>query len=107
MMKHGKSRFGYKLSIKVDKKYEFIRRTEIDPASRHDSQRFDKVFVRAMRAGTSMLIAVIHPGTAKPRSGKGLSEAVQRKGKRNKRVVDVMSLSVLGLSAVRLIFDVR
>jgi len=42
--KHGKSYFGYKLSINVDKKYKFIRKIETDTASTHDSQHFEKVF---------------------------------------------------------------
>ena len=42
--KHGKSHFGYKLSINVDKKYKIIRRIETDTASTHDSQHFDNVF---------------------------------------------------------------
>ncbi len=40
--KHGKSYFGYKLSINVDKKHESIRKIETDTASTHDSQHFDK-----------------------------------------------------------------
>ncbi len=42
--RHGKSHFGYKLSINVDKKYKIIRRIETDTASMHDSQHFDNVF---------------------------------------------------------------
>ncbi len=42
--KHGKSTFGYKLSINVDKKYKIIRKIETDTASTHDSQHFDNVF---------------------------------------------------------------
>ena len=42
--KHGKSHFGYKLSVGVDKKYKIIRKIETDTASTHDSQQFDNVF---------------------------------------------------------------
>jgi IS5 family transposase len=42
--KHGKSHFGYKLSINVDTKYKIIRKIETDTASTHDSQHFDNVF---------------------------------------------------------------
>ena len=42
--KHGKSHFGYKLSINVDNKHKIIRRIETDTASTHDSQHFDNVF---------------------------------------------------------------
>lgn len=39
--KHGKSYFGYKLSVNVDNKYKLIRKFETDTASTHDSQHFD------------------------------------------------------------------
>jgi len=42
--KHGKRHFGYKLSINVHKKYNFIRKIETDTACTHDSQHFDNVF---------------------------------------------------------------
>lgn len=42
--KHGKSHFGYKLSINVDKRYKSIRKIETDTANTHDSQHFDNVF---------------------------------------------------------------
>ena len=42
--KHGKSHFGYKLSINVVKKYKIIRKIETDTASTHDSQHFENVF---------------------------------------------------------------
>lgn len=41
--KHGKSHYGYKLSINVDKRYKVIRKIETDTASTHDSQHFDAV----------------------------------------------------------------
>ena len=42
--KHGKSYFGFKLSVNVDKKYKVIRKIETETASTHDSQHFDTVF---------------------------------------------------------------
>ena len=42
--KPGKSHFGYKLSVNVDKQYKLIRKIETDTARTHDSQHFDKVF---------------------------------------------------------------
>ncbi len=41
--KHGKSHFGFKLSVNVDKKYRMIRKIETGTASIHDSQHFDAV----------------------------------------------------------------
>jgi len=37
--KHGKSYFGYKLSVNIDKKYKLIRKIVTDTASTHDSHR--------------------------------------------------------------------
>lgn len=42
--KHGKSYFGYKLSVNVDGRYKFIRRLRTDTASVHDSCHFEDVF---------------------------------------------------------------
>ena len=41
--KHGKSHYGYKLSINMDKRYKVIRKLETDTASTHDSRHFDTV----------------------------------------------------------------
>ncbi|UTW12085.1 IS5 family transposase [Marinobacterium rhizophilum] len=41
--KHGKSHFGYKLSINVDKRYKIIREFKPDTASVHDSRHFEQV----------------------------------------------------------------
>ena len=39
--KHGKSYYGYKLSVCVDRKHKLIRRLKTDTASTHDSQHFE------------------------------------------------------------------
>ncbi|WP_284411602.1 IS5 family transposase [Acidovorax sp. SUPP2539] len=41
--KHGKSHFGYKLSVSVDLKHGFIRRLATGTASEHDGRHFDEV----------------------------------------------------------------
>ncbi len=40
---HGKSHFGYKLSISVDRRYKVIPCIQIGSASTHDSQHFEAV----------------------------------------------------------------
>ena len=42
--KHGKSTFGYKLSVNVDKKHKFIRKIMTDTASTGDGCHFETVF---------------------------------------------------------------
>lgn len=39
--KHGKSHYGYKLSVNIDKEHKFIRKIVTDTASTHDSQHFE------------------------------------------------------------------
>ena len=41
--KHGKSYFGYKLSVNVDKKHKFIRKIVTDTAKTNDSLHFERV----------------------------------------------------------------
>ncbi|QIK38305.1 IS5 family transposase [Caldichromatium japonicum] len=41
--KHGKSHYGYKLTVNVDKRYKFIRKIVTDTTSTHDSQHFEAV----------------------------------------------------------------
>jgi len=41
--KHGKSYFGYKNHIGVDKRFKFVRKYAVTPANRHDSQVFRDV----------------------------------------------------------------
>lgn len=84
-MKHGKSHFGYKLSINVDKKYKIIRRIETDTASTHDSQHFDNVFDTS---NTSPDVYADRGYRSEEREAwlkvNGFRNQIQRKGKRNK-----------------------
>jgi len=41
--KHGKSYFGYKLSVNADRRYKLIRKIETDTARVHDGQHFEVV----------------------------------------------------------------
>jgi IS5 family transposase len=72
--KHGKSHFGYKLSINVDRKYKVIRQIETDTASTNDSQHFERSSIRATRAGTSMPIEAIRLRSASVAQGKWFPE---------------------------------
>lgn len=83
--KHGKSHFGYKLSINVDKKHKIIRRIETDTASTHDCQHFDNVF------DTSNTSRDVYADRGYPSEEREdwlkaneYRNQIQRKGKRNK-----------------------
>lgn len=87
--KHGKSHFGYKLSINVDKKYKLIRQIETDTARTHDSQHFDKVLDTA---NTSRDVYADRGYPSAEREAwlkeNGFRNQIQRKGHRNKPLSD-------------------
>ncbi len=87
--KHGKSHFGYKLSINVDKKHKFIRKIETDKASTHDSQHFDKV-LDAHNTRRDVYADRGYPSEDREAWLKenGFRNQIQRKGKRNKPLSD-------------------
>ena len=83
--KHGKSYFGYKLSINVDRNTKIIRRIATDTASTHDSQHFDNVF------DTSNTSRDVYADRGYPSDEReawlkanGFRNQIQRKGQRNK-----------------------
>lgn len=83
--KHGKSHFGYKLSINVDKKYKFIRRLETDTARTHDSQHFDTVF-DANNTSRNVYADRGYPSETREAwlKANDFCNQIQRKGRRNK-----------------------
>lgn len=83
--KHGKSNFGFKLSVNVDKKYKVIRKIATGTASTHDSQHFDAVLDQS-NTSRDVYAEWGYPSEARERQLKeaGLRNHIQRKGKRNK-----------------------
>ena len=60
--KHGKSYFGYKISVDVDKRYKLIRKVVTDTASTHDSQHFDAVLsIAKSRARVDHVFGALSP----------------------------------------------
>ena len=45
--KHGRSHYGYKNHLSIDRRHKFVRRYTVSDAARHDSQEFDAVLDRA------------------------------------------------------------
>ncbi len=83
--KHGKSYFGYKLSVNVDAKYKLIRKFETDTASTHDSQHFDKVFDTG-NTSRDVYADRGYPSEAREAllKQRGYRSRIQRKGHANK-----------------------
>lgn len=83
--KHGKSHFGYKLSVNADRKYKFIRKIETDTASTHDSQHFEAVIDTA---NTSRDVYADRGYPSEEREAwlkeNGYWNRIQRKGHRSK-----------------------
>lgn len=83
--KHGKSHFGYKLSVNADKRYKLIRKLETDTASVHDSHHFDTVLDGDNN--TSRDVYADKGYTSKARDAQlkaqGYRNHIQRKGVRN------------------------
>ncbi len=83
--KHGKSHFGYKLSVNVDRKYKVIRKIETGTASTHDSQHFEAVIDPA---NTSRDVYADRGYPSEEREAwlkeNGYRNRIQRKGNRNK-----------------------
>ena len=83
--KHGKSYFGFKFSVNVDKKYKVIRKIETGTASTHDSQHFDSVLDQG-NTSRDVYANRGYPSEARENKLKaaGFRNHIQRKGKRNK-----------------------
>jgi len=83
--KHGKSHFGFKLSVNVDKKYKVIRKIETGTASTHDTQHFDPVLDES-NTSRDVYADRGYPSGAREAKLKaeGFRNHIQRKGKRNK-----------------------
>jgi len=83
--KHGKSHFGYKLSVSVDNKYKVIRRIVTDTASTHDSKHFEAV-LDPHNTSADVYADRGYPSQEREQwlKDKGFRNHIQRKGQRNK-----------------------
>ena len=84
--KHGKSYYGYKVGINVDKRYKIIRRVVTDTAATADSHQFDKVLDPRNNTSRAVYADRGYPSAARELllKAKGLSNHIQRKGVRNR-----------------------
>lgn len=83
--KHGQGYFGYKLSISIDYKHGFIRKTATGTASQADGHHFDEVLDTS---NTGAQVDADRGYPSAPRSemlnALGLRDGIQRKGQKNK-----------------------
>jgi transposase, IS5 family len=83
--KHGKSHYGYKNHINVDRKHKLIRRYHVTDAAVHDSQAVDKLLMRGNTASGVWADAAYRSAEIeKTLKARGLTSRIHRKGKRGK-----------------------
>ena len=82
--KHGKSTYGFKLSIGVDRKHKLIRKLVTDTASVHDSQHFE-VVLDDRNTSAEVYADRGYPSQEREEQLKaqGYRSRIQRKGSRN------------------------
>jgi IS5 family transposase len=83
--KHGKSHYGYKNHVNVDRKHKLVRRYHVSDAALHDSQAVDHLLMRGNTASGVWADAAYRSAEmeAKLRDRKLMSH-IHRKGKRGK-----------------------
>lgn len=83
--KHGKSDFGYKNHLSVDRRHKLVRRYEVTDASVHDSQLFANLLDEANTCSKVWADSAYRSGDAERRMKEnGFISQVHRRGKRNK-----------------------
>ena len=83
--KHGKSHYGYKNHINVDRRHKLVRRYHVSDAAVHDSQVLDTILDQDNTAlGVWADSAYRSSEIEAALRGKGLKSRIHRKGRRNK-----------------------
>ena len=87
--KHGKSHYGYKNHVGIDRKHKLIRRYHVTDASVHDSQVVDELLTDDNTAsGVWADSAYRSKDIEKKVKAKGLTSRIHRKGYRNRPLQD-------------------
>ena len=83
--KHGKSHYGYKNHVNVDRRYKFVRAYEASEASLHDSQKFDELIDTDNTASDIWADSAYRSEKAERKlEEKGLRDHIHYKGRRGK-----------------------
>ncbi len=100
--KHGKSHYGYKNHVNVDRKHKLVRRYHVSDAAQHDSQAVDHLLMRG-NTGSGVWADAAYRSEemeAKLRAAK-LTSHIHRKGKRSKPLTEQVMGSNRTKSSVR------
>ena len=83
--KRGRSYFGYKNHVNVDRQHKFVRRYTVSDASVHDSQKLDDVLDASNTASDVWADSAYRSAEIEARLGeRGLKSRICRKGHRNR-----------------------
>jgi len=100
--KHGKSHYGYKNHVNVDRQHKLVRRYHVSDAAIHDSQAVDHLLMKG-NTGSDVWADPAYRSEemeAKLRA-RGLKSRIHRKGKRGKPLTEQGKASNRTKSAVR------
>ena len=100
--KHGKSHYGYKNHVNVDRKHKLIRRYHVTDAAVHDSQAVEELLTRGNTgAGVWADAAYRSAEIETTLKARGLTSHIHRKGKRGKPLTEQAQKSNRTKSSVR------
>ncbi len=100
--KHGKSHYGYKNHVNVDRKHKLIRRYHVTGAAVHDSQVVDELLMRGNTASRVWADAAYRSEEIEAKlRARGLSSRIHRKGKRGRPLTEQAMKSNRTKSSVR------
>jgi IS5 family transposase len=100
--KHGKSFYGYKNHIGVDRKHKLIRRQVATDASVHDSQKLDAVLDRSNTAKDVWADSAYRSAEMEAKlKAQGYKSRIHRRGKRNRPLSEAEQVANTARSKVR------
>ena len=87
--KHGRSHYGYKNHVSVDRRYKLVRRWHVTDASVHDSRALDEVLDAANTASDVWADGAYRSAAIGGRlREKGLRSRIHRRGRRNRALTE-------------------
>ena len=100
--KHGKSHYGYKNHVNIDRKHKLIRRYHVSNAAMHDSQAVDELLMRGNTASGVWADAAYRSEEIETKlKARGFTSRIHRKGKRGKPLTEQAKKSNKTKSSVR------
>src|SRR6195256_5155443 len=100
--KHGRSYFGYKNHIGVDRRHKFVRRYVVSDASVHDSQKFEDVLDTSNTASDVWADSAYRSQEIEEKLGRrGLKNRIHRRGYRNRKLREAKKAANTTRSRVR------